>query len=72
MEVCNLQENLRKYYIPHVFDEAIILLQISCFKYIFNYFNVYKLDGSLAQNLDELKGETEVVAISKQSLTYTC
>lgn len=38
---------------PHVFDKAIILLQISCFKYIFNYFNVYKLDGSLAQNLDE-------------------
>ena len=59
-------------YIPNVFDEAIILPQISCFKYLFNYFNVYKLDGSLAQNLDELKGETEVVAISKQSLTYTC
>ena len=31
---------------------------------------VYKSNGTLVENLDELKGETEVIAISKQSLEY--
>lgn len=59
-------------YEPYAFDRSITLPDISCLKYLFVYFNVYKQDGSLAQNFDELKEETEVVAISKQSLTYTC
>lgn len=59
-------------YKPYAFDTSIVLPNISCFKYLFDYFNVYKKDGSLAQGLDELVEETEVVAISKQSLTYTC
>lgn len=59
-------------YKPYAFDDLIFLPNISCFKYLFDYFNVYKQDSSLAQNLDELKEQTAVVAISKQCLTYTC
>lgn len=57
-------------YEPYVFDEIINVPQISCFKYLFGYFNVYKSNGTLVENLDELKGETEVIAISKQPLEY--
>lgn len=59
-------------YEPMPFDDLIVLPNISSFKYLFDYFNVYKKDGSLARSLDELVEETEVVAISKQTLTYSC
>ncbi len=55
-------------YKPHFFDEIINVPNISCFKYLFGYFNVYKLNGTLVENWDELKSETEVIAISKQIL----
>lgn len=60
------------YYEPDAFDKSIILPYISCFKPLFEYFNVYKADGTLVENLDELAKETEVMAVSKGTLTYTC
>lgn len=57
-------------YEPYVFDETINVPKISCFKYLFGYFNVYKSNGTLVKNLDELAGEKEVIAISKQTLEY--
>lgn len=58
------------FYEPYAFDKAIVLPNLSSFKYLFDYFNVYKLDGSLAKDLNELTKENEVIAISKQHLTY--
>lgn len=57
-------------YKPYAFDKMIQLPYISCFKYLFEYFNVYKSDGSLAGELEDLYGETEVFAVSKQLLHY--
>ncbi len=69
--------NLYKYnffrvfcYEPYVFDNIINVPQISCFIYLFSYFDIYNSNGTLVENLDELKGETEVIAISKQTLEY--
>lgn len=59
-------------YKPYAFFETIDLHCISCFKYLFEHFNIYKSNGSLAESLDELRGETEVIAISKQTLSYNC
>lgn len=58
-------------YEPTPFDETIFLPNISSFKYLFNYFTVFKSDG-LAVDLNDLNGETEVYAISKYGLAYTC
>ncbi len=57
-------------YEPYGFAKIINVPQISCFKYLFRYFNIYKSNGTFVNNLDELKGETEVIAISKQTLEY--
>jgi len=60
------------YYEPSSFDKVIVLPHISCFKPLFEYFNVYKADGTLVENLDDLIKETEVMAISKETLKYNC
>lgn len=73
-----IARNIRKYsfmifrYKPCAFFETIDLNYISCLKYLFEYFNIYKSNGSLAENLDDLRRETEVIAISKQTLSYDC
>ncbi len=59
-------------YKPNAFEDTIILPRITCFKNLFEYFNVYKSDGSIAENLDDLKDQSEVLGISKQNLTYQC
>lgn len=70
--ICKYNSYKVFYYEPSAFNESILLPHVSCFKPLFEYFNVYKADGTLVASLEELTEETEVMAVSKETLTYHC